>query len=116
MQLPTKPNETIKRLNPHLFPVAGLRSEVTQPNKRCEGEDSGVGKREKGIRYCIALTTFRRRTLDSHDNSRMACKPLVDIITESLGFTSDDCPELTWEYHQVITRGATGTQILISRV
>lgn len=108
-------SEAYRKLNPHLFPVARLRAEKPEQDQRNRGEDSGMEESKASTRYRISIAVFRKRLLDSHDNARSACKPLVDSITRSLGFKSDDCQELEWEYHQLKTEYATGTHIIISR-
>lgn len=66
--------------------------------------------------YRISIISFRKKLVDEHDNLRMGCKPLVDAITRSLGFSSDDNPRLHWEYQQCKTEGRLGTLVKIEAI
>jgi hypothetical protein len=111
-------SEATKRRNPELWNsgpvVARLRSEKPQSDQRSESQDRKLEQGKESFSYRITISVFRKRLLDNHDNARSALKPIVDLITTTLGFASDDCPELEWEYHQIKTSGSQGTLILIS--
>jgi hypothetical protein len=111
-------SEATKRRNPELWSsgpvVARLRAEKPQSDQRSEGQDRELEQGKESFSYRITISVFRKRLLDNHDNARSALKPIVDLITTTLGFASDDCPELEWEYHQIKTSGSQGTLILIS--
>lgn len=66
--------------------------------------------------FRVSLIVVCRRRMDEHDNLRAACKPLVDAITESLGFSSDDDPRLQWNYDQLVAKGRVGTIVRIECV
>ena len=115
----TQASAEFRRLNPAIFgggAVAG-RLPAAKPERdgRREAQDSGVEGGAAGMEYRVTLTTFRRRTLDNHDNARAAMKPVVDLVTAFLGFKTDDHPRLYWEYHQVKTSGRVGTLVLVER-
>ena len=92
--------------------LAQLRSAESKQARRGEGEDRSVDQGAKGASFCVVLTVFRRRLLDSHDNERMACKPLADHITRMLGLNDDRL--VAWSYHQ-IQSPIEGTHVLITR-
>lgn len=111
-----KPNETVKRLNPHMFGVGAVANPERKRDQRSSGKDQELGRRPSGLEYCVTIVSFRRKRVDGHDNLRTGAKPLVDRITETLGFASDDDPRLHWEYQQVITTGQEGTIVKIDEV
>lgn len=84
-------------------PVARLPNPERQPNKRSQSQDCQLDKSTRGVGYRITLISLRRKLVDGHDNLRTGAKPIVDCITRSLGFASDDNPRLQWEYAQVIS-------------
>lgn len=104
--------ESFLRLNSSdaLGPVADPKRE---PDKRGEGKDRGLVGGQARVGYCVTIVSFRRRLVDAHDNLRTGAKPLVDRITETLGFRSDDDPALTWQYVQLRTAGPEGTLVVV---
>lgn len=112
MKLPAYVSESVKRLNPAVFAVAGIPDPERQSRERCEGQDCQLEAGSRGVGYRVTIVSVRKRTVDAHDNLRTGAKPLVDAITRSLGFHSDDDPRLVWEYGQVLgTRGGTIVKI-----
>ena len=111
-------SESYRKLNPHIFaePVARLRTDQPQSDKRREGQDPPLEAGKDSIRYCITLTVYRKRLLDTGDNDRGALKALRDQIAEYLGFTNDDDQRLTWGYHQIKSRDTQGTHVLITMI
>lgn len=116
---PVTPDE-LRKLFPHISqdciertcPVVGLPDTQRQPDQRSEKQ---VGKLEKGsesVGYRVTLISIRSKRVDAHDNLRTGAKPLVDAITRSLGFTTDDTDKLEWNYHQIIGE-PRGTMVLI---
>lgn len=96
-------SESFRRLNPHLF-LGGVETAQPKPSQRREGEDPQLEGVQDRARFRVTLIVVNRRPMDSHDNLRMACKPLVDAITEKLGFKTDDDPRLEWRYAQTAER------------
>jgi hypothetical protein len=96
--------------------VAELVRAQPKPNQRRASQNPGVDCRAALVGYGIFIISYRTRLLDSHDNLRTAHKALVDRITESLGFRSDNDPRLQWSYEQVKSASATGTHVLITRL
>lgn len=80
-----------------------------------DGGKAKLGRSKRGVEICVRLVALRRRLLDSHDNARYACKPLVDAIAETLGIDDAD-PRVKWEYGQVETRGVEGVVVTIETV
>lgn len=115
MNLPDKPSESFKRRNPTLYPVGGLSNPKRQPNQRSQSEDRQLDKSREGVAYCVTIISLRRKLVDGHDNLRSGAKSLVDQITRSLGFASDDNPRLSWQYGQLRTDGEQGTAVVIER-
>lgn len=109
----THASEAFKRLNPHLCGVGGLRA--AEPERAAAPALDGArapqpdGPAPVGRRPRVALVVFRRRRLDD-DNLVGGCKYLRDAIAASL---SRDDAEIDWEYHQVVTKGKTGTVVKI---
>ena len=95
--------------------VAGLRPQKPVSCERGEGADRGVEESQDSIRFCITLTVFRKRELDAHDKAPFALRPLVDRITECLGFSDDSDPRLEWNYRQVKSKVQYGTHVLITQ-
>lgn len=109
-------SESFRKLNPQLFGALGaMGSAKRQQNKRRESEDSGVESVPASVGYRVTLISCRRKLVDAHDNLRTGAKPLVDRITQWLGFASDSDPRIEWCYEQFRTRGTTGTIVLIER-
>lgn len=102
--------------NAHLFAVGGVEAKKPKSNQRSEGQNSQLESRPPSLGYRVTLVQCRRRMLDSHDNMRTAVKPLVDAITETLGFKSDDDPRLKWEYGQCETRGSEGVIVRVEEL
>lgn len=84
--------------------LGAVETKVAKPNKRSEIENSELVRGQQGLAFRIRLIVVSRRRMDAHDNLRSACKPVVDAITESLGFKSDDDPALEWNYSQISGR------------
>lgn len=110
--------ESFKARNPHLYqPVVGrVRSKVAESDRTREGEDPTMGLSAEVPCFCITITVYRKRLVDGHDNSRMACKALVDAITTVLGFDSDSDPRLEWIYHQIQSKITHGTHVIITKI
>lgn len=102
MKLPLRISEDVKKLNPGLFGLAGLSHPQRQPDQRREGQDRELAAGPGGLGYRVTIISLRKRLVDAHDNLRTGAKPLVDAITATLGFASDDDPRLTWAYAQLI--------------
>lgn len=109
-------NETVKRLNAHIFGLGAVEDPKRQPDKRSQIQDRKLEERQAGLGYRITIISFRRKRVDAHDNLRWGAKPLVDAITTSLGFVNDDDERLQWDYQQVVTTGAEGTAVKIDRI
>lgn len=91
-----------------------LANSQRQPNERGRSQDPRVEESPAGLGYRVTIISMRRRRVDGHDNLRTGAKPLVDCITSTLGFASDDDPRLEWCYEQLTTGGPEGTAVLIS--
>lgn len=107
-------SEAYRKRNPHLF-LDSVGSAKRERNQRREGEDRRVESVSESVRYRVTLISLRRRLVDAHDNLRTGHKPLVDRITQWLGFASDSDNRIEWNYEQFTTRGRTGTIVLIER-
>lgn len=92
---------SIAKANPDL---GGLPNPKREPDLGRRSEDRQLEKSTRGVGYRITIISLRRKAVDGHDNLRTGAKPLVDCITRSLGFASDDNPRLQWEYGQVISK------------
>lgn len=106
-------SEATKRLNPDIFGVGGLgvakRKHDPQPalDKDAPKQRPGAG----GVVIGVSIISFRRRLLDD-DNNIAGNKHLRDCIAESLNLDDAD-PRITWDYHQIATKGQVGTLVRI---
>lgn len=116
MKLPAHVSESVKRLNPALFGLGPVPDPKRQQDQRCEGQDRQLDKSPEGVGFRVTIVSLRKRLVDAHDNLRTGAKPLVDAITKTLGFASDDNPRLLWEYQQLQTAGETGCIVKIETV
>lgn len=105
------------RDNPDKLTAAGLIPAVggqkPEPVQRSGGQDCSLEEVRQRLGYRITILSMRRRLVDEHDNLPAAHKPLVDRITQSLGFKSDSDPRLEWNYSQVVIKGRPGTIVQI---
>lgn len=85
--------------------VARLQDPKRESDQRSKSKDRQLDKSKSGVGYSITIISLRKRLVDQHDNLRTGCKPLVDAITRSLGFSADDNPRLLWKYAQAIADG-----------
>ena len=92
-----------------------LRTEKPESDGRGEGQNSPLEESPPSVGYRITITSYRTRLLDERDNKASAAKQLADIITEWLGFSSDDHPRLEWHDHQIKSK-THGTHVLIEQV
>lgn len=84
-----------------------------EPDLGRRSEDRQLEKGTQGMGCRVEIISLRTKLVDGHDNLRTGAKALVDAITRSLGFYSDDNPRLTWEYAQAIS-DKPGTIVRIS--
>jgi hypothetical protein len=103
--------DRIRRDNPDVFRPLAAEKSKSVGQRRCK--DSELERGPESVRYCVTLIALRRRLLDSHDNARSAMKPLVDKITDWLGFKSDADERIIWQYAQVKSDGPQGVAVLI---
>lgn len=96
--------------------VGAVEAKKPEPDQRREAQDRELGSVQEGVAYRISLIVFSRKKMDAHDNLRSAAKPIVDRITEDLGFGSDNDPRLTWEYHQITGPGKVGVIVKIETI
>lgn len=116
--------ERFKQLFPSASPdtialncsVGAVPDTERQHHQGSEGFDSRMASGKDGVGYRITIISVRRKLCDAHDNLRTGAKALVDRITETLGFKSDDDPLLTWEYQQFKTEGQQGTIVKIEAI
>lgn len=113
----------LKRLFPHASKsclarnaadsVGAVENPKRQPNQRSEEENRGLVPVQTRLGYRVTIISLRKRLVDGHDNLRTGAKPLVDRITDFLGFRDDSDSALSWEYAQVKTTGQEGTVVVI---
>ncbi len=96
-------------------PLGPVETGKPKQGERGESADSKLVESPPSVGYCVTLIVCGRRRMDQHDNLRAACKPLVDAITKSLGFASDDTPLLEWRYDQITGPGQTGCIVKIEK-
>lgn len=113
--LPQTPSESVKKLNPHLWPggSVGAVEGAVRKSTQVSALDGGQQKPQrmcKGVVVCIV--SFRRKLLDD-DNLTGGAKSLRDTIAIALGVDDAD-PRLCWEYAQVKTTGPEGTLVVIT--
>lgn len=94
-------SESFKRLNPHLFAVRPVETNLPEPapspalDRRRAKHQTGEGSLAVRVVFIVAC----KRRLDD-DNLQGACKPLRDAVAASLGI-DDGSKRLTFEYHQI---------------
>lgn len=109
--------ERIKRENPGAFrsnnTLDRIRPEVAEPDKGSKGQDRKLEGGEECRGFRIKLICVRRKLLDTWDNLPASCKPIIDRLTERLGFKNDADKRLKWNIFQIPTTGAEGVLIVI---
>lgn len=115
-------NETVRKLNPELFGVGGLQSQVHQPHPRPaldsqpQTRKASRGRISKsGPVLRVALVSCRRRLIADRSNFDVGFKQLQDSIARFFDLDDED-GTIAWEYHQVATRGAEGTIVKIEKL
>lgn len=111
----------IKKRNPHLFAVGGLRSpEPERSAGRALGDEAQARPRRsrrlegRDGKLRVVFVVHRRRLVEDRDNLIGGCKPLRDAIAISLGL--DDSERfIWWEYHQIKTSGRQGVAVKIEK-
>ncbi len=120
-------SEATRRLNPHLFkaeaekaacvePMAGLvRSEPQHREVQTLASRSQkqTGRKEGALVCRVLIVRYGRKILDD-DNLAASYKGLRDHIA-TLVSVDDGDSRIKFEYAQVVTRGITGTNVVISR-
>jgi len=115
-------SESVRRLNPHLWPrtgLGGLQAQEPEPKpgtalERIASPAKSRRRRVAGYGGPVArviLVAHVHRALDG-DNLAGGCKPLRDAIASWLGVDDDD-GTIAWEYGQVETRGREGIAVRI---
>ena len=105
---------SFKRINPHLFGVAGLPAAIPKPGGRGRVERPHPSQAGRPCRVVVSLVVFRRTALDD-DNLAGGLKWLRDAIARSLGIDDGD-RRVRFEYAQLATTGREGTAVKIERV
>lgn len=100
--------------NQHLRALGAVENHQRErhPLSTLVQESNGQHQRKTSVGICITLVSFRHKELDD-DNLSTGFKPLRDAIATSLGVDDAD-KRLLWEVRQVVTKGAEGTQVLMS--
>ena len=116
-EIPQQVSESVRRLNPHLYPNGGVlrQVEVQVPKQAAQKALDGnrpKHKRRKGRQpICVTLVASRRTILDD-DNNVGALKPLRDAIARSLMLDDGDA-RIRWEYGQCESKGTEGVMVRI---
>lgn len=124
-QLSPKLKKLIIHENPQDFDASGIKTAKRsvvhsladpqrKPYERSALQDQVMAGSQDCLGFRVAIISLRKRMVDGHDNLRTGAKPLVDRITEWLGFKSDNDPRLEWDYHQIIVSGQPGTVVQIT--
>jgi translation initiation factor IF-2 len=122
VNLPTNPNESLRKRNPHIYGVQinpAVRPMVPARKERNEIQtlDGGVkiSKQSKGdVEIVVALIACRNREIDD-DSNVYSLAPLRDAIAASLGLNDAD-KRIRWAYSQVIHRGTPGVIVKIEHL
>jgi len=84
-----------------------------EPGRRSQSPNCRLDRPTPRLGYCVTIIQCRHRLLDAHDSLPFSVKPLVDCVTEWLGYASDSDPALRWEYGQIETKGQEGVIVRI---
>lgn len=116
-RLPTKVTESVRRLNPHLYPALGGVA-ASQPKPiALRTLEQIIQKRQKGkggVEIVVSLITCRSRETDD-DGNVAALKPLRDAIAASIGIDDGD-KRIRFEYGQIETRGEQGVIVKVKQL
>jgi hypothetical protein len=97
--------------------VAGLAPAKPQQNsiRALECKPSARKSRKRSVVIVIAIQPYVSRSVDDDNFGSGAYKSLRDQIAHDIGVDDGD-PRIRWEYHPpIITTGATGTNVTVSR-
>ncbi len=104
-------SESLRRLNPHLFGVAGLAPDKREPRQVATLDKDAQGKPVNQVRLAVRIVSFSRRVKDD-DNHTGGNKHLRDCIAASLGIDDGD-KRIKFEYQQIESLGPEGTMVLV---
>ena len=109
------PNETTRRLNPHIYgrPLGPVEARQPEPALAPALDGRRVKRQEGkgGVAFRVAFTAYVRTLLDD-DNLTGACKPVRDGVAASLGIDDGD-GRIAFEYGQQQTKGPEGVTVRI---
>lgn len=98
MNVPQNVSESVRRLNPHLYPQGGLQdTEQCERKKALAGRDEGEAPRP-GLRHC-RFTLVRKQLLDV-DAKYAGVKDLLDCLAIAGVIRGDKEGEVTLEVGQ----------------
>lgn len=115
-----QPNETVKKLNPHLFQaepdgVGRLGRVAREPgqNKPLVSRPQAQPRRQGSVAVVCQIVSLRNRVCDADGSAAGGNKALQDSIARSL--LIDDASEtIRFEYAQCHTSGPEGTIVRIA--
>ncbi len=105
-------SESLRRLNPHLFGVAGrMVADKREPRKIATLDKDAQRQPVNEVRLAVRIVSFSRRVKDD-DNFAGGCKHLRDAIADSIGIDDGD-KRIKFEYQQIESLGPEGTMVLV---
>lgn len=111
-----QPNETVRKLNPHLFGLGAVGGATGKPSPgpALDQNPKTFPKRKGRMACVVTLVACRHRLCDS-DSNAISFKPLQDAIARSLAI-DDGSERIRFEYSQAHTTAAEGTIVRIAWV
>jgi hypothetical protein len=109
MRYPKHVSESVRRLNPSLFPVGASGPVERKRRAKSTLVKNAQGKQADSPRVLVRCTIIvcRNRVADSDNAIAGGTKALRDAIARWL-FVDDADPRIQWEYGQVHTSGEEG--------
>lgn len=112
-----EPNETVRKLNPHLFGLGAVATPVRESNsKDALVESPRPQRKRKGcVEVIVTICACRPGCLDDDSLTGGGTKALRDAIAESLGYDDGDA-RIRFEYGQCQVVGKQGCIVKIERL
>jgi hypothetical protein len=114
--VPQQVSESVRRLNPHLYPLGKMEARKPKPSAApaLERRVSRSKTSKRGVGLAVSFCAHRKVLLDD-DNNVASIKPLRDAVSAHLGVDDGD-PSIRFQYTQIATCGTEGVSVTIERI